>query len=733
MRMACVRNLPILLAALGLAAAGCTQEAGGGGLGVGGSDSNTGSTTGTGSGDDGGTASGSDDGGSSETGTEGTGTGSGTGTDTGEAVPFADLLVDGEGSNDHSGRAVAAAGDIDGDGLTDLVIGAPETASAAGRVYVVLGTTDVEEIDLGDVASGTGGFAIDGAAAGDHAGHSVDIVGDMSGDGRADIIVGAPDATPSGDGSGAAYVIFGTTDTEAIDLANVGDAGFAINGEAAGDSAGYSTRAAGDVNGDGLADVIVSAYLADVGGSDMGRTYVIFGKADTNTVSLTDIAAGTGGFAVDGESDFDRAGYATAGIGDFNGDALDDIAVGAPFADPSGSHSGRVYVIFGKADTTAVALSDIAAGTGGFALDGEAANDFAGSAIAGAGDINGDGLADLVVGAQRAEAGAPGSGRSYVLFGTTEVPDSQLATIAGGVGGFGIDGTAMGDYAGVSLSCAGDVDGDGLADLIVGAAGADAGGTSSGQSFVVFGKADGNTVQLETIAEETGGFALDGENEKDRSGRAVAGAADINGDGLADVVVGAYLADPGGVEDAGRSYVVFGSDRSGVVTEIGTVGDDLIIGSDGVDTLVGGRGDDTLYGEGGSDVLYGGAGNDLIIVPDVSFFRIDGGTGQDTVHFDLGGVTIDLGLAPENILANIERIDITGTADNTMRMAFRDLRAMSSTSNTLTVEGDVGDSFEIDLSGLGFTDNGSVDGFTEYRNGIFTLRVDDDLDATVTL
>jgi hypothetical protein len=595
--MACICHFPALLAALGFGVAGCTQEATGGGLGVGGTNTTTGSgtTTSPGGGDDGGTTSPTDDGGDGGATTNG-GTGTGTGTGTFEPEFLADILIDGESTDDHSGRAVAASGDINGDGLADIVVGAPETNSAAGRVYVVLGTVEAPEIELSDVVSGTGGFAINAPGVGDRAGHSLDVIGDMNGDGLADIIVGAPLEAVAGQGSGAAYVVFGTTETGNIDLTNIGTAGFQIIGEAAGDNAGYSAQAAGDVNGDGLADVIVSAYLADSAGTDRGRAYVVFGKVDTDPVSFADITAGTGGFALDGEADFDRAGYATAGVGDFNGDALDDIAVGAPFADPNGNHSGRVYVVFGKADPTLVMLSDVAAGTGGFVLDGEATSDFAGSAVSGAGDVNGDGLADLVVGAQRAEAGAPGSGRSYVLFGTTEIPGSQLSSIAGGVGGFGIDGTTMGDYAGVSVNCAGDVDGDGLADLIVGAAGADAGGTSSGQSFVVFGKADGNTVELATVAEETGGFALDGENEKDRSGRSVAGAADINGDGLADVVVGAYLADPSDVEDAGRSYVIFGSDRSGVVTELGTVGDDLIIGGSGVDTLVGGRGNDTIYG-----------------------------------------------------------------------------------------------------------------------------------------
>jgi hypothetical protein len=175
---------------------------------------------------------------------------------------------------------------------------------------------------------------------------------------------------------------------------------------------------AGDVNGDGLADVIVGAPGAAPNGSDSGRTYVVFGKADHEVVSLADVTLGIGGFALDGEAEYDYSGASTSGAGDVNGDGLADVVVGAWGADPSGDASGRTYVVFGKTGTDLVRLADVAVGQGGFVLNGETEDDQAGWSVAGGGDVNGDGVPDIVVGAWRA---APHdlefSGRTYVVFG----------------------------------------------------------------------------------------------------------------------------------------------------------------------------------------------------------------------------------------------------------------------------------------------------------------------------
>ncbi|MBL8946203.1 MAG: FG-GAP repeat protein [Myxococcales bacterium] len=334
-----------------------------------------------------------------------------------------------------------------------------------------------------------------------------------------------------------------------IPLADVaaGTGGFVMDGEAAFDVSGVSVSGAGDVNGDGMDDLIVGAYFADPNGDYSGGSYVVFGKADTAAVELSDIAAGIGGFAVNGEAAHDFSGFSVSGAGDVNADGMDDLLVGSPSAGPS--LSGRSYVVFGKADTAAVELSDIAAELGGFVVQGGVGW----GSLSGAGDVNGDGMDDLLT----SSYGVLYSGRSYVVFGKADTATVEVNDIIAGMGGFLMEGESPYDFSGNSLSGAGDVNGDGMDDLLVGAFHAAPNGTDSGRSYVVFGKADTAAVELSDITAGIGGFVLDGEAAEDDSGRSVSDAGDVNGDGLDDLLVGAPRADPNGTL-SGRSYVVFG-------------------------------------------------------------------------------------------------------------------------------------------------------------------------------
>jgi len=479
------------------------------------------------------------------------------------------FVINGIDADDRSGWSVSGAGDVNGDGLADVIVGArfasPGGDYRAGESYVVFGKANGAGVDLSAVSSGTGGFAIIGIDENDYSGRSVSGAGDVNGDGLADLIVGAIGADPGGvSAAGENYVVFGKASGTAVELSSVasGTGGFVINGIDESDNCGVSVSGAGDVNGDGLADLIVGASLADLGGdSAAGESYLVFGKASGAAIELSTVASGTGGFLINGIDAYDRSGVSVSGAGDVNGDGIADLIVGAWQADPGGGNGeqGESYVVFGKADATAVELSTIASGTGGFVINGIDSNDFSGYSVSGMGDVNGDGLADLIVGAVRGDPGGDmDAGESYVVFGKADSTAVELSAVATGTGGFLMNGIDADDRAGVSVSRAGDVNGDNLADLIVGAWKADPGGdTDAGESYVVFGKADGTVVELSAVATGVGGFLMNGIDAYDASGISVSGAGDVNGDGLADLIVGARDADPGGESDAGESYVVF--------------------------------------------------------------------------------------------------------------------------------------------------------------------------------
>ncbi len=463
------------------------------------------------------------------------------------AYPVEDKLLASDGAANDMFGVVARAGDVDGDGYDDIIVGAP-----SGAAYVYRGSSSgidaSSEVKL-TPADGTTGAGF---------GYATACAGDINDDGYDDVIVGA---WYQDSAAGAAYVYYGSV--TGIEPASE-DVLTASDGRSY-SYFGIDVDGAGDVNRDGYDDVIIGAR----GGSSVfGAAYVYYGTASGIDASSEDKLTASD------QDNSDRYGHQVAGAGDLDGDGYGDVLVGTPEDDDEGSAAGAVYVYYGSSSGIDASSEDKLTASDG------AASDQYGIAVARAGDVDGDGYGDILIGAYLEDEGGSSAGAAYVYYGSSvgvkaSSEDKLVASDAG-----------SGDYFGAFLSAAGDLDGDGYGDILVSANQDDDAASNAGAVYVYYGSSAGIRASSEEKLTASDAAA------SDHYGTFVAGDLDIDGDGYPDAVVGAEGVDDLGTS-SGAAYVITGDvdgDGDGVPSLIDCDDDDLAV-----------RGPSTRYADSDGD------------------------------------------------------------------------------------------------------------------------------------
>lgn len=511
------------------------------------------------------------------------------------------FFIRGNAPHSLAGRSVSSAGDVNGDGIADVIVGAFPQYYPVYNSFVVFGSREGFPRTISQL-NGTNGFTIIGA------GDDVSGIGDINDDGFDDVIVNGYPANN--------YVVFGSGEgfPASLNPATLdGSNGFNINTNAPPSNSDIRSKisGAGDVNGDGISDLIVGTSNA---------SYVVYGSR-AGFLSNFDVSTlnGSNGFTL-------NAGYPVNSAGDINADGIDDLIVGGN------------KVIFGNSQGFPASF-DISTlnGVNGFSINGA-------SNATNAGDVNADGINDLIL--------SNGSNQTYLIFGNREgfAATIDVSTL-NGINGFTING------AGFAVSGAGDFNGDGVDDILIGGASTSplTNRNIESASYIVYGRRAGFSASIDLAnLDGTDGFPINslisdpGWLTDVTLGFSVSAAGDVNGDGLDDVILGS----PNSERNAGYGVVIFGqvpiTGTDCPNTLYGTQGDDHIFGgrgndtlfgNEGVNTMGGGDGDDLIYGGSGVDFVDGGNGSDRIFAADGNN-RLSGGAGNDIIYSGAGNDVI---------------------------------------------------------------------------------------------
>ena len=466
-----------------------------------------------------------------------------------------DWTVETSQVNSHFGNSISSAGDVNGDGYSDVIIGANAYDNGEdneGMAFLYNGSSEGLSVSYS--------WKAEGNQEGAEFGHCVSSAGDINGDGYSDVIVNAPLYDTEQDGHGKVFVYHGSSSGLST------SPNWTDETDQAGARFGWSVSSAGDVNGDGCSDVILSAVFYDNDQTDEGRVYLYYG----NSSGLSD----SPNWAVESNQVLAWFGGDVSTAGDVNGDGYSDVIVGSSYYSNDETREGRAFVYYGEPD----GLSTVP----GWSAEGDEFEGYFGFSVSTAGDVNGDGYADVIIGAPEYDNGHQNEGAVFLYKGSSE----GLPASPDWISEFDVEV----HYFGQSVSTAGDVNNDGFSDIIAG--GSYSNGESSESAVFAY---YGNSAGLSEFPD----WYVGANQSNSYFGRSISSAGDVNGDGYSDIIIGAPYYDAEDWND-GCAFVYYGGSEGLADTAAWQV-------SGQIDALYGGSvsGAGDVNGDGFSDIIVG--------------------------------------------------------------------------------------------------------------------------------